>query len=546
MLRPQLTPPIPEATARAAHAVFRKGHRYLRLRDELGTIFDDQMFADLFPKVGQPAEAPWRLALVTLVQFAEGLSDREAADAARERLSLKYLLGLEIEDPGFDYSILSRFRERLVSGHAEARLLDALVDRCQVLGVLRNRGKARTDATHVLANVKLLNRLELVGETLRAALNTLAVVAPEWLKEVAEPEWYERYSLRIENRYLPEEDKERNAVTEQIGLDGYKLLLTVYEQGSEWFAEVPAIETLRRVWVQQYWLEQGAVNFRRAGNLAPSVDRLESPYDTDARYGIKGKVTWVGYKVHLTETCDQDLPRLVTNVETTLTKVSDIATTDTVHASLKERDLLPDEHLVDGGYIRSTTILRSLQQHNVKLIGPVKPNPHWQAKEKGYDITRFEIDWDNRVVTCPEDKKSISWREVKGPNGAERLRIKWSRTDCRLCPTEHLCKRSRGEPKILGLALREEHELIQKVRAEQKSKPWKELYNLRAGVEATISQGVRAFGMRRCRYRGLEKAHLQMTATAAGMNLQRLDDWLTGSGPAGTRVSAFAHLGMVA
>lgn len=252
MLRPQLTPPVPEATARAAHAVFRKDHRYLRLRDELGTIFDDQMFVGLFLKVGQPAEAPWRLALITLVQFAEGLSDREAADAARERLSLKYLLGLEIEDPGFDYSILSRFRERLVSGHAEALLLNALVDRCKELGLLRNRGKARTDATHVLANVKLLNRLELVGETLRATLNVLAVVVPEWLKQVAEPEWYGRYSLRIENRYLPDEDRERNVVTEQIGLDGYKLLLTVYEQGPEWLAEVPAVETLRRVWVQQY------------------------------------------------------------------------------------------------------------------------------------------------------------------------------------------------------------------------------------------------------------------------------------------------------
>ena len=466
MLRPQLTPPVPEATARAAHAVFRKGHRHLRLRDELGTLFDDPMFADLFPKVGQPAEAPWRLALMTLVQFAEGLSDREAADAARERLSLKYLLGLEIEDPGFDYCILSRFRDRLVAGRAESLLLDTLVDRCRDLGWLRSRGKARTDATCVLADVKLLNRLELVGETLRATLNVLAVVAPEWLQDIAEPEWYGRYSLRIENRYLPREDRKRDTAVQQIGLDGLTLLCSVYEEGPGWLAEVPAVETLRRVWVQQYWLEQGEVHFRRRGNLAPSVDRLESPYDPDAKYGIKGDTTWVGYKVHLTETCDHDLPRLVTNVETTPTKVSDIATTDVVHASLERRDLLPDEHLVDGGYIRSTTVLKSLQQHNVTLIGPVKPNPHWQAKGEGYDITRFEIDWDNEVVTCPEGKKSISWREVKGPRGDDRLRVKWSRTDCRLCPTEQLCKRSRGEPKILGLALREQHELIQKVRAE--------------------------------------------------------------------------------
>ncbi len=197
---------------------------------------------------------------------------------------------------------------------------------------------------------------------------------------------------------------------QQIGLDGYKLLIAAYEEGPEWLAEVPAIEILRHIWVQQYWLEQGEVNFRHKGNLAPSVDRLESPYDTEARYGIKGGVTWVGYKVHLTETCDLDLPRLVTNIETTLTKISDVATTDTFHASLEKRDLLPDEHLVDGGYIRSTTILKSLQQHNVNLIGPVKPNSHWQARGNGCDITRFEIDWNNKVVTCPENKQSISWR----------------------------------------------------------------------------------------------------------------------------------------
>jgi len=120
----------------------------------------------------------------------------------------------------------------------------------------------------------------------------------------------------------------------------------VYEEGAEWLVKVPAVEILRRVWVQQYWLDQGEVNFRRKGNLAPSVDRLESPYAPDAKYGIKGEVTWVGYKVHLTETCDHDLPRLVTNVETTVTKVSDVATTDTVHASLEKRNLLPSISLM--------------------------------------------------------------------------------------------------------------------------------------------------------------------------------------------------------
>ncbi len=191
-----------------------------------------------------------------------------------------------------------------------------------------------------------------------------------------------------------------------------------------------------------------------------------------------------------------------------LTKISDVATTDTVHASLEKRKLLPDEHLVNGSYIRSTTILRSLQKYNVKLIGPVKPNPHWQAEDNGYDLTQFNIDWDSKVVTCPEDKKSISWWEIKGAAGEDRLRIKWSRTNCRVCPTEYRCKRSRTQAKILNVAQREQHELIQKVRAKQNSKPWKELYNLRASrrrshkVFALLEcEGAVAAGLRKLTYR---------------------------------------------
>jgi transposase len=146
-LRPELIGPIPEETARIARAAFPKGHQYLRLRDELGTIYDDARFAALFPAHGRPAEAPWRLALVTVLQFAEGLTDRQAADAVRDRLAWKYLLGLELTDTGFDFSILSDFRARLVAGGAEGHLLDALLDCCKAAGLIRPRGAQRTDST---------------------------------------------------------------------------------------------------------------------------------------------------------------------------------------------------------------------------------------------------------------------------------------------------------------------------------------------------------------------------------------------------------------
>ena len=181
-LHPHLIEPVPEETARVARAAFPKGHPSLTFRDALGTIFQDEDFAALFPVWGQPGLPPWRLALVTIMQFRENLADRQAAEAVRARIDWKYLLSLELTDPGFDFSVLSEFRDRLLAGSAEELLLEKLLERCRVLGLLTAGGQQRTDSTHVLAAVRVLNRLELVAETLRAALNAVATVAPDCSK----------------------------------------------------------------------------------------------------------------------------------------------------------------------------------------------------------------------------------------------------------------------------------------------------------------------------------------------------------------------------
>src|SRR5947207_10029816 len=144
-------PPVPEEIARVAQAVFPRGNVFMQVRNALGTIYTDEAFADLFPTHGQPALAPWRLALVTIFQFMEGLTDRQAADAVRDRLAWKYALSLELCDAGFDHTVLSEFRARLVEGKAEQRLLDLLLERCREGGWLRAHGRQRTDSTHVLA-----------------------------------------------------------------------------------------------------------------------------------------------------------------------------------------------------------------------------------------------------------------------------------------------------------------------------------------------------------------------------------------------------------
>ena len=224
LLPSQPLPSVPDDTGRIAGAAFRRGNPYVLLRDRLGAVFADADFADLYPKLGQPAYALWRLALVTLMQFREGLSDRQAADAVRGRIDWKYLLALDLADAGFDFSVLCEFRGRLLQHEATERLLSRLLDAAREDGLLKARGCQRTDSTYVLAAVRCLNRLEVVGEPLRAALNAIAVAAPDWLRGIARPDWHDRYDRRVEDMRLPDTPPKREAYAAQVGTDGFALL----------------------------------------------------------------------------------------------------------------------------------------------------------------------------------------------------------------------------------------------------------------------------------------------------------------------------------
>jgi transposase len=211
------------------------------MRDVLGTIYTDTDFAELFPKEGQPAEAPWRLALVTVLQFVENLSDQQAADAVRGRIDWKYLLGLELIDSGFDASVLSEFRARLVEHHAEELLLEKMLTLFGQKGWLKARGRQRTDSTHVLAKIRALNRVVCVWETMRAALDSLAIVAPGWLRDQSQPEWVERYGPRSEESRVPLGEEARLAFAEEIGEPRRALLDAVFDPTApEWLRQIPA------------------------------------------------------------------------------------------------------------------------------------------------------------------------------------------------------------------------------------------------------------------------------------------------------------------
>ncbi len=407
-LDPVLYYAMPEDTARIARAAFPKGNVYLRMHDALGPLYHNPSFAALFSARGRPAEAPARLALITIMQFAENLSDRQAAEAVRGRIDWKYALSLELDDPGFDASVLCEFRARLLAGDAEQLLLDALLAVCREQGLLRARGRQRTDSTHVLAAIHALNRLECDGETLRHALNSLAVAAPDWLRAHARADWAERYGPRVQNYRLPKADAERQALAPVLGADGFALLTALYAPGApSWLREVPAVETLRQVWVQQFHAAEGGVRWRATAELPPAAVLINSPYDPEARFSKKRDVSWTGYKAHLTETCDPDTPHLLTHVETTAATTQDSDVTGTIHTALAAKGLLPEELLLDEGYIDAAHLVTSRDEHGVALVGPVARDGSWQAVEgQGFEASRFAVDWAAQRVHCPQGQRS--------------------------------------------------------------------------------------------------------------------------------------------
>src|SRR6266540_3971725 len=231
----------------------------MRVRDALGVLFRDEDFLSgelkgMYSPLGQPGLSPALLLVVTILQFMHNLSDREAAQAVADRISWKYMLGLALDDVGFDASVLSEFRDRLAVGGRADRLLSVLLERLQAAGLVRAGGRQRTDATHVLACVRRLNRIEQVGESLRAALEEIARTHPTWLVPLLAPGWDERYGRKVESsRLLKRKNASAVGLAEQIGADGRALLDKIdTDPVAGWMHDLPQVKVLRTMWAHHY------------------------------------------------------------------------------------------------------------------------------------------------------------------------------------------------------------------------------------------------------------------------------------------------------
>jgi transposase len=562
----------------------------VQIRDRLGEWLKDEQFAAAFGIRGKPGWSPSRLALVTVLQRAEHLTDRLAADAVRARIDWKYLLGLPLEDPGFDDSILSEFRGKVAGAGLEQVALDALLERLAAAGLVKAGGKQRTDSTHVIAAVAALNRLELAGESVRAALEALAAAHPDWLAQrICVPDFARRYGTPMTSWRPPASQAKRDELAIAYARDGYALLEAVYDPCSPgWLRELPTVDVLRTVLLQNYTrttTRDGREVIRRrekepdGDGLPPGHARIASPYDTDARWGVKRDTFWLGYKLHITETCDdpppctchQPLPgqqaaeerpggrarehdrehgkgcaqlvspNLITHVATTDATVTDNQMTAPAHDALAARNLTPGRHYADSGYLSAELVVSALATHGIALTGPLLADTSAQARAgAGYARADFVIDYDTQTATCPHGKTSASWTPCTQKGQAAAV-VTFSAADCGPCPARAQCTTSGKKRRQLTVLPRDLAQAQAAARAAETTIPFQADYARRAGVEGTMHQAA-SHGARRARYRGLPKTRLDHVYMATAINLLRLQAFWTGTALDRQRTSHLARL----
>jgi transposase len=579
--------PEPDPVVAAAITAKYRGARprplAVVIRDRLGQWLADEQFAAAFGVRGRPGWSPSRLALVTVLQQAENLTDRQAAEAIRTRIDWQYLLGLAFDDPGVDHSVLAEFRARLVEAGLEHLVLDALLARLQADGLVKAGGKQRSDSTNVTAAVAALNRLELVGESVRAVLEVLAVAHPVWLEQrICVADFTRRYGTPMTSWRPPTSQARRDELAIAYARDGYALLEAVYDpQAPAWLRELPPVDILRQVLLQNYTRTTGSngreVIKRRekapdGDGLPPGHRRIASPYDTDARWAAKRDTFWLGYKLHLTETCDDPpactcppatgddppgrrhgshqhskgcarlvFPNLITHVATTDATVTDNQMTAPIHDALTARDLKPGRHYTDSGYLSAAIVVTARTRHGIALIGPLLADTSAQARAgNGYARADFTIDYDTRTVTCPQGKTSQTWTPCT-QRGQTAAVATFSTTDCGPCPARPQCTTSNAKRRQLTLLPRDLAEAQTAARTAETTISFHADYARRAGVEGTMNQATH-HGARRARYRGLPKTQLEHAYMATALNLIRLHAYWTGTPLDRRRTSHLARL----
>ena len=522
-LKPQPPREMPAELTRLGAQLLPPESPYRLVGDQLYAKYRDEDYSDLYPAEGQPGLSPVDLAFVTAFQCLEDLPDRSAAEAVRLRLDWKYALHLPLEYPGFNFSVLSEYRARLVRHQAEGRVFEALLGDLQGLGLLKRRGRQRTDSLAILTRVRQLNRLELVVETLRVALRALLALDPTWTRATVPPTWEERYGARCVAERLS--DSERAVLQNETGGDGQWLLdqlaaLTTPPA----LLRLPEVQVLSTVWAQQYEVCDRTVVFRAPGPY-DGATRIQSPHDPEARYSQKHDQAWIGAKLQVTETDDADLPHLITDIAITSSVESDQQALGEIQSRQIERDVLPGERLADQGYVSGATLAASAAIGE-DLVGPAPGDQSPQARlPAGITLDQFTVDLEQGCATCPGGQATTQ----RSPAADGGVQFRFDQDRCAACPLRARCCVGQGGRTItLGL----HHAALHAARMRQQTEDFKARYRKhRGGVEGCLAALVRGQGIRINRYIGCTKNNLRALFVGVAVNLRRAARWRAGFRP---------------
>lgn len=519
---------VPPDTAAIGQVVLKADNVYRQIGDHFAELFpQDSEFAFLYDEHGRGAIPPLLSALVTVFQMLEQVPDRAAAAFVASRIDWKYALHLPLNYPGFHWTDLLAFRNRLREHQQERLLYDRFLAKLQALGLIQRRGKMRTDSTHVLAVVARLSQLELVTESIRLALGAVTELAADWVAQRLPASFQEAYS-HPQSEYGLSQAQVRSRLV-QTGQDGCWFLAQLERSAAAQLCALPAVATLRTVLAQQ---------FPQGPSAPPTAQRptgqgvIESPHEPEARYSTKRGRGWIGYKVQVTETCDADRPHLIVDLEPTGALDNDAPQLPAIQERLQARDLLPAEQQVDQGYMSGEHLVKSADL-GINLLGI--PLADTQAPAD-FRQTDFTIAVPARQAVCPAGHVQQVWSEKPDPQGGPpQILIRFAGATCQACPFFGRCTQS---PQGRSLTLHPYRAALLARRAEAQTAAFRQKLHLRAGIEGTISELVRAHGLRRARYRGLLKQRLQNYFTAVAANLKRLARWW--AQPAAPRVAGLA------
>jgi len=511
---------VPADILALGHKLLREDNLYRQLGDRFAELTPQESeFAPMYEESGRGAISPLLLALVTVLQMLEKVPDRVTASWTATRLDWKYALHLPLDYPGFHFTDLYAFRQRLLVHGGERQVFEQMLAKLKGLGLLKRRGKMRTDSTHVLAVVARLGQLELVTESLRVAIAAVVAAEPEWASQALPGSFQELYESRQGEYGLSDSQVQERLVA--AGRDGFWFVGQVERSAPASLGQLAEVRVLATVLGQQYpgGGEGGSVGKRPSG-----AEIIESPHEPQARRASKRGQAWTGYKVQVTESCDEGKPRLIVDLEPTSALANDSPQLAKIQERLGEGDLLPGEQLVDQGYMSGENIATSAAE-GIELVGIPLEDTQGPA---GFRQSDFQIDEEKRQATCPAGQTSTVWSGRQGSEGEPAaIQIRFEGKTCQACPHFGVCTTSKQGR---SLTLHPYRQMLLAQREQAKSESYRKRLHLRAGSESAISELVRAHGLRRARYRGLAKLRLQAYFTAIAVNLKRVIRWWLGLG----------------